>query len=97
MIVRRGVAISEGWGGINAASMLGVRPASTIGQPDVSMGALAPGTSSPLEVGGTRKPWHPDNPMFWVGVLLAATFGLVGASTSIRVGPFKASAGAGKT
>lgn len=40
--------------------------------------------------------WHPDNPMFWVGAVLAVTFGLIASSTSIRVGPFKASASAGK-
>lgn len=40
--------------------------------------------------------WHPDNPLFWAGVFLAATFGLIATSTSVRVGPFKASASAGK-
>jgi hypothetical protein len=43
------------------------------------------------------KLWHPDNPLFWFGVIAAATFGLVAGSTSIKVGPFRASAGVGST
>jgi hypothetical protein len=39
---------------------------------------------------------HPDHPFFWFAAIAAATFGLVGASTHLRVGPFKASASAGK-
>lgn len=41
--------------------------------------------------------WHPDNPLFWAGAFLAVTVGLIATSTTIRVGPFKASASAGST
>lgn len=43
------------------------------------------------------QPWHPDNPIFWFGAIAAATIGLIAANASIRVGPFRASAGAGKS
>lgn len=36
-------------------------------------------------------PWSPHNPLFWVGVIAAASFGLMGYSTTVRVG--SASAG----
>jgi len=40
-------------------------------------------------------PWHPDNPLFWFGAVLAVTFGLIAVSTSVKVGPFKAAVSAG--
>jgi hypothetical protein len=36
------------------------------------------------------KPWSPDSPLFWVGVLLAAAVGLVGFATELRAGPVRA-------
>jgi hypothetical protein len=41
--------------------------------------------------------WHPDSPMFWLGAILAVAVGLAYASTTVRVGPVKASASAGKS
>jgi hypothetical protein len=41
-------------------------------------------------------PWSPDNAMFWFGALAAVTFGLVAISTSVRVGPGRASVSLGK-
>lgn len=46
---------------------------------------------------GDSPPWHPDNPLFWFAGLAAVTIGLIAVNTSVRVGPFKASAGAGKS
>lgn len=34
----------------------------------------------------------PGSPMFWVGVVLVGTVGLAAVSTTVRVGPIKASA-----
>jgi hypothetical protein len=45
----------------------------------------------------TPPPWSPDNPLFWVGAFMAATFGLMAANVHIKVGPFKAGASAGKS
>ena len=36
------------------------------------------------------NPLHPENPLFWFGVLAATTFGLMAFSTNVRVGNAKA-------
>lgn len=36
------------------------------------------------------QPWNPDNPLFWFGVIAAATFGLAAFSTNVRVGNARA-------
>ena len=41
------------------------------------------------------KPWHPQSPLFWFGVIAAATFGLMAVSVSGRVGPVKAGVSVG--
>jgi hypothetical protein len=41
--------------------------------------------------------WHPDSPMFWFAVITAAAVGLAYASTTVRVGPVKASGSVGKS
>lgn len=35
--------------------------------------------------------WSPDSPLFWFGVIAAATVGLFAASISAKAGPAKAS------
>jgi hypothetical protein len=60
------------------------------------------GAASSLEAGALAVPdgfkglLHPDNPLFWFGLVLGATFGLVGVSGSARVFKGKASASLGK-
>jgi hypothetical protein len=39
----------------------------------------------------------PQNPLFWFGLLLATTVGLVGVSGSARIGRAKVSASVGST
>lgn len=41
--------------------------------------------------------WSPNNPLFWFGVIAAATFGFIGVSSSFHAGPFRARLNAGKT
>jgi hypothetical protein len=41
---------------------------------------------------GSTSLMHPGGPMLWVGVLLAGMVGLAAVSTTVRVGPLKASA-----
>jgi hypothetical protein len=41
---------------------------------------------------GSDSLLHPGGPMLWVGVLLAGMVGLAAVSTTVRVGPLKASA-----
>jgi len=40
---------------------------------------------------------HPSSPLFWFAVIAAAAVGLMYASTTVRVGPVKVSASAGKS
>lgn len=44
---------------------------------------------------GNTSLWHPNSPLMWVGVLIAGAVGLAAWSTTVRVGPVKASASIG--
>lgn len=92
-------AVIEGWDKFDPHHLYGVKPASMVGKP--SSGGMPSGFDGSIgpsmAEAGTVKPWHPDSPLFWFGMLLATTLGLIGASTAIRVGPFKAGFTAGKT
>jgi hypothetical protein len=92
----RGVVVPGGYDTVDPYSLLGVKPSGMLNPHQVAPNSpLSSASVSLLERDGS-KPWHPDNPLFWFGGLLAITFGLIGAATSVRVGPFKASLGAGK-
>lgn len=47
-------------------------------------------------VRGQSTLWHPNSPLMWVGVILAGAVGLAAASTTVRVGPVRASGSVGK-
>lgn len=47
--------------------------------------------------GDDAKPWQPGHPVFWFGAIAAAAVGLMYASTTVRVGPIKASVSAGNS
>lgn len=74
-----------------------ISPLSQVGGPlgglsdDVTTGGL--GSTGILPI---KSVLHPDHPLFWFGTIALVTFGLIGGSTHLRVGPFKASASAGK-
>jgi len=71
-----------------AASSLTLAPAGAVPGQGASNGAV------------TNLPFgklDPDNPMLWLVGIGAVTLGLVFASTSIRVGPLRASVSAGKS
>lgn len=42
-------------------------------------------------VTGQPPIYHPDNPVFWFGVLMAFVTGLVAVHTHVKVGPFRVS------
>lgn len=66
--------------------------------PPMTGAAPTGGLETAVHPGGaadTTSPWSPDSGLFWVGAALAVTLGLIAASTTIRVGPLKASASAG--
>jgi hypothetical protein len=44
---------------------------------------------------GSHSLWHPNSPLMWVGVLIAGAVGLAAWSTTVRVGPVRASASLG--
>lgn len=45
---------------------------------------------------GAASPLSPSGPLFWIGVIAAASVGLMAYSTSVRVGPASASVSLGK-
>jgi hypothetical protein len=57
---------------------------------------VATGGLSSAQVSPQTHPLHPDHPFFWFAAFAAVTIGAVGASTHLRVGPFKAGLSAGK-
>jgi hypothetical protein len=66
--------------------------------PPTTGAAPTGGLETAVHPGGTSdgtSPFSPDSGLFWFGVFLAVSLGLIAASTSIRVGPLKASASAG--
>lgn len=91
----RGTVIAS-WDRFDPAHIHGVMPAAVMGGRVPTEAPLQTSAGPSMADRNSEKPWHPDSPMFWVGLLLATTLGFVAASTSIRVGPFKAGISAGK-
>jgi hypothetical protein len=83
-----------GWMGIGP-QMFGFGTAGPGGQ--TGAGGSAPessGVSNTVMTPGAANPplWSPDNPLFWFGLILAATAGLLTVSTSIDAGPLRGKA-----
>lgn len=62
--------------------------------PDHGSGGLSSGLESSTREGFDAPIWSPENPIFWLGVVLALASGFVYFSTSFKVGPVHGSAGA---
>lgn len=73
------------WDAINPMSLVNLPP--TTATDSSGLG--------PAPVAGRAPIYHPDNPVFWFGLLTAVAVGLAGVSTHLRVGPFKAGLDAG--
>lgn len=89
----------ESWDRFDPYHLYGVKPASMLPAPPVQGlddGLARSAGPALLDRDGDSKPWHPDSPLFWFGMLAAVTLGFVAVSTSVRVGPFKAAAAVGK-
>lgn len=67
------------------------------GNQQVSKDQTAATPSAGPALSTAEPPWSPRNPLFWFGVVAAATVGLMGYSTTVRVGPAKGSVEIGKT
>ncbi len=83
------------WEQLNSHDMLGVTRAVPAAAKLLPMPGLG---RSAGPAGDGPKPWHPDNALFWFGaLLLLTTAGIVGASTAVKAGPYKATAQLGTT
>ena len=87
------MAAASTWAPLSPQEKYGWRPPSvSAGQPSVELSAVpSPSAGAAAEA----QPWHPDNPLFWVGLIGGVTFGLMAFSTNVRVGSFKAGVSAG--
>ena len=58
---------------------------------DNGSGGLTPGITASTPP-GSMAPWYsPENPLFWLGVVIALGTGLIAVSTHWKVGPAKGS------
>lgn len=90
-------AVVTSWDRLDPYHMFGAPiPSASAGGAGAADG-MARAAGPALTERGAAKPWHPDSPLFWFGGLLAVTLGLIGASASVRFGPFRAGAAAGKS
>lgn len=94
----RGLGPFQGWERTGPYHQLGSRPAGMVAGGPGTMGGSLDGVNgaSVIDRHGPQ-PWHPDNPLFWFGLLAAVTFGFIGASTHVRVGKVRAGVTAGDT
>ncbi len=78
------VAPAAGGGGLSLPSMSSTGSSNGHGLERTAIAAVA-------------HPLHPDNGLFWMGLILFVSVGLIGATVSVsgRAGPLHASAGAG--
>lgn len=86
------LGVAQGWDRLNAYNVYNVKPAGVAGAIPGLERSAGPGVMTSVP-----KPWHPDNPLFWVGVLLVLTFAGVAGSTSLRAGPYHAGVNVGTT
>lgn len=71
------------------ASFMTPAPATKDDSPLVQVAGPAPAAK------GSHSVWHPNSPLMWVGVIIAGAVGLAAFSTTVRVGPARASASIG--
>jgi hypothetical protein len=80
----RSATLDSTWAGLTDPSQVGGFGAD-YGSPDVSAG-LSPGVTA-ATAPGLMPPWYsPDNPVFWVGVVIALGTGLIAVSTHWKIG-----------
>lgn len=82
------------WAVPNAASKYG---GALVGAPAATRDHVAATQAAGPAAAVKAPPWSPDNPLFWFGVLAAVSVGLMGYSTTVRVGPAKAGIQLGST
>jgi hypothetical protein len=81
---------------LNPYDLVGLNPGSAA--MNSVLPSAAPGvarSAGPGMADHEAKPWSPDSAFFWFAVIAAAAVGFIGTSTSVRVGPIKASGSIG--
>lgn len=81
--------------GSTVAELTGLNTLSAITDRNYGGAALAASAGNAPSP-STPQIWHPDHPLFWAGALIAVMFGLIGVSTSARVGPVRGRVAVGK-
>jgi len=78
------------WAGINPSSITGFGGS----LPGGGSGGVVSGVESAVATRANPNAplYSPDNPLFWVGLLLLAAAGAIYLSTSVKVGPIKGKA-----
>ncbi len=74
------------WETINPANVTGLGSAEPAGT-----GTLTGGPAPATRAANHPPLWSPDNPLFWVAVVLAGTVGLYALSVSVKAGGTSAS------
>lgn len=82
------------WSTPNAASKYG---GALAGAPVATRDNIAATPSAGPSLSSKSPPWSPDNPIFWFGIVAAVSVGLMGYSTTVRVGSAKAGVQIGST
>jgi hypothetical protein len=89
------MAVEDYFSALNPMTHFGLIPTAS-GASAAGAGLPASSPSASAQDSGD-KPWSPDSPIFWIAVIMAASFaGIVGASVNVKAGPAKAGASVGK-
>lgn len=67
------------------------------GAPTVTRDNVAAAQAAGPSLSSKAPPWSPESPLFWFGVVAAVSVGLMGYSTTVRVGSAKAGVQIGAT
>jgi hypothetical protein len=87
------VATASAWAP-NGPARFGLNPNGPASNTPTELTAVATPSAG---AANAAKLYSPENPLFWFGVIGAATFGLMAFSTSVRVGHATAAVSLGST
>lgn len=85
-MARGSLGLDDTWVGLTSPELVG-----GFSNVDAGSGGLEPGVSASTPP-GNMAPWYsPENPLFWVGVVILFGTGLIAVSTHWKIGPAKGS------
>jgi hypothetical protein len=82
--VLRAATLDDSWEGLTSPELLGGFGPSYGG--DVPSGGLAPGVVASTPPSNPAPLYSPENPLFWLGVVIVLGTGLIAVSTHWRIG-----------